>query len=113
MWVAPGAKRGAVRSTEMLRNGAWTIASAMLLAAGTALAAETFTSIDFPSASFTAVMGINPQGDIVGRYISGGVEHGFLLSGGQFTSIDVPGASLTDAWRINPRGDIVGQYTAA
>ena len=33
----------------------------------------TFSSIDFPGASFTAAFGINPQGDIVGRYIAGGV----------------------------------------
>ncbi|HKE95504.1 MAG TPA: hypothetical protein VKB34_14415, partial [Povalibacter sp.] len=49
--------------------------------------AATFTSIDFPGASFTAALGINPQGDIVGRYISAGVQHGYLLSGGSFTTI--------------------------
>src|SRR5260370_1343725 len=74
---------------------------------------ETFTTIDFPGASFTQALGINPRGDIVGRYISAGVTHGFLLSGGEFTTIDFPGSSLTFAVGINPRGDIVGLYESA
>jgi hypothetical protein len=40
----------------------------------------TFTSIDFPGASFTQAQGINPRGDIVGRYDSAGMTHGFLFS---------------------------------
>jgi hypothetical protein len=50
-----------------------------------ALAAQgTFTTIDFPGATFTNVTGINPGGDIVGGYDSAdGVGHGFLLSKGQ------------------------------
>jgi len=40
----------------------------------------TFTTIDFPGATFTNALGINPRGDIVGQYISAGVSHGFLLS---------------------------------
>jgi hypothetical protein len=39
----------------------------------------TFTSVDFPGASFTGAIGINPRGDIVGIYMSAGVTHGFLL----------------------------------
>ncbi len=73
---------------------------------------DTFTTIDFPGASFTAAQGINPRGDIVGNYIAG-VTHGYLLSGGEFTSIDFPGASFTCARAINPRGDIVGAHVSA
>ncbi|MCI0604421.1 hypothetical protein L0156_15605 [bacterium] len=71
------------------------------------------TSIDFPGASFTTANGINPSGDIVGRYIVAGVTHGFLLSGDELTSIDFPGASSTEAFGINPSGDIVGRYISA
>src|SRR5262245_52899707 len=75
--------------------------------------AATFTSIDFPGASFNAALGINPQGDIVGRYISAGVQHGYLLSRGSVTTIDVPGAVSTQPEGINPQGDIVGLYISA
>jgi probable HAF family extracellular repeat protein len=44
---------------------------------------------------------------------SGGVEHGFLLSGGSFTTIDPVGATTTNANGINDSGQIVGQYTDA
>jgi hypothetical protein len=74
---------------------------------------DTFTTIDFPGASSTSCQGINPRGDIVGRYTLAGVTHGYLLSGDEFTTIDFPGASLTIANAITPRGDIVGQYTSA
>ena len=73
----------------------------------------TFTSIDFPSASFTQAQGINPRGDIVGQYISACVGHGFLISRGSFTTIDFPGANSSFARGINPRGDIVGRYDSA
>src|SRR5260370_27389982 len=71
---------------------------------------ETFTTIDFPGASLTIAVGINPRGDIVGQYMTAGVSHGFLLSGDEFTSIDFPRASFILAVGINPRGDIVGRY---
>jgi hypothetical protein len=72
----------------------------------------TFTTIDFPGASFTFVGGANPEGDCVGEYISGGVAHSFLLSNGVFTSFDPPGTGPfgSDAAGINPSGVIVGLY---
>src|SRR2546426_1640139 len=74
---------------------------------------SSFTTIDFPGATSTQTWGINPRGDIVGFYVSAGVTHGFLLSGGVFTTIDFPGATLNIANGINPRGDIVGSYVGA
>jgi hypothetical protein len=71
------------------------------------------TTIDFPGASSTQPIDINPRGDIVGMYSAGGITHGFLLdTGGSFTSIDVPGASSTAAQGINPQREIVGTYSA-
>ncbi len=57
-----------------------------------------FTPIDVPGALFALVFGINPRGQIVGRYFyTTGVlptfssrEHGFLYDRGVFTTIDVP-----------------------
>ena len=60
----------------------------------------------------TTTYSINPAGDIVGAYLdTGGVQHGYLFSGGVFTTIDPPDSISTTARGINPRGDIVGQYT--
>ena len=69
-----------------------------------------FTSIDFPGATLTRATGINSKGQIVGRYVTGGAFHGFLLSRGTYTSIDVPAASYTIAHGINDAGQIVGRY---
>lgn len=75
-----------------------------------------YTSIDYPGAVLTFVRGINPAGDIVGRYDILDVStnkvktHSFLLHHGKFTSIDFPGAVRTFARGINSEGDIVGRY---
>jgi uncharacterized membrane protein len=75
-----------------------------------------YTSIDYPGAALTFVRGINPDGDIIGRYDILDVStnkvktHSFLLRHGKFTSIDFPGAVRTFARGISPNGDIVGRY---
>jgi uncharacterized membrane protein len=65
-------------------------------------------------AAQTSARGVNSHGDIVGSYVVGGRQHGFLLTRGQFISLDVPvpGVRATIANGINARGEIVGQYTA-
>ena len=65
-------------------------------------------------ATQTSARGINSRGTIVGFYVAGGRQRGFLLTEGQFTSLDfpVPGVRATIANGINARGEIVGQYTA-
>ncbi len=74
----------------------------------------TFSTIDFPGATSTVAFDINPSGEIVGRYVTAGNTHGFLLSTkGELTAIDFPGAVFTVAAGINPRGDIVGMYRLA
>ena len=74
----------------------------------------TFTTIDFPGATFTQAVGINSDGDIVGTYFdSSFVSHGFLLRHRRFTTIDFPGAFSTGLVSINSEGDIVGQYLDA
>jgi uncharacterized membrane protein len=61
-------------------------------------------------ASFSTAFGINARGDIVGTFVAGGVQHGFLLSKGKFTVIDFPDAQGTIARGIGPSGEIVGSY---
>ncbi|HEX6189677.1 MAG TPA: hypothetical protein VFZ40_16495 [Pyrinomonadaceae bacterium] len=68
-----------------------------------------------PTTASTA-FGINARGDIVGTFVEGGVQHGFLLSKGKFTVIDFPEtpgypkAEGTIARGIGPSGEIVGSY---
>jgi uncharacterized membrane protein len=83
-----------------------------------------FTTIDFHDetftiATFTNILGINPRGDMVGRYClasasclpGAGNARGFLRSmQGGFATIHVPGAVETHAWKINAHGQIVGNY---
>jgi len=72
-----------------------------------------FTPIDVSGATFTAALGINSAGKIVGEYVSArdGNEHGFLRNRyGEFTAVDFPGANFTHATGINSRDEIVGQY---
>src|ERR1700724_2580911 len=71
---------------------------------------QTFTTIDFPGATFSSVIGINSRGEIVGQYNTPGRVHGYLWREGEFASIDFPGATFSLSRGITPRGDIVGQY---
>ena len=41
-------------------------------------------------AAQTSARGINARGDVVGVYVAGGRQHGFLLTDGQYTSLDFP-----------------------
>src|SRR5258708_21506971 len=54
----------------------------------------TFTSIDFPGASFTAGQGITPRGDIVGQYISVRVSHGIATRGYPLASGKAPAREI-------------------
>lgn len=91
------------------------LTSSLVLVAISGKAAATaykMTSIDYPNAIGTNVLGgINDRGDIVGAYTDPNKKvHGFLFSNGTYTTIDVPGAAITQARGINSRGDIVGTY---
>src|SRR5438874_55230 len=75
------------------------------------LSAMTVVTIDVPGSTDTFAMDVNAGDDVVGRFGSGGVTHGFYRTAdGQFRTIDFPGASFTAASGINNRGDIVGMY---
>jgi probable HAF family extracellular repeat protein len=63
-------------------------------------------------AAQTSARGINARGEVVGFYVAGGKQHGFLLKDRQYTSLDfpVPDVRGTIANGTNARGEIVGQY---
>jgi hypothetical protein len=72
---------------------------------------NTFTPINYPSATETDVYGVNSSDVVVGWYIdTGGNSHGFVWNNGVFTGLDYPGASLTFAGGINDSGLIAGSY---
>jgi len=75
-----------------------------------------YTSLDYPGASYTQAFGINDGGTIVGVYKdASGLNHGFSLSGGTYTPINYPGAldspiGGTLLGGVNDAGTIVGTY---
>ena len=74
---------------------------------------RTFVNIDPPgSASVTAAIGINNQGEICGLYTdaSTGVQQGFLLRRGKFSAFDVPNSSSTSLGCITDNGHLSGEY---
>ena len=92
------------------------------------IASGTFTSIDYPGATqtamgdFTQMGGLNNNGDIASDFCSSssncevasfGSLHGFVLSAGIFNLLDVPGAAGTAPFGINDRGVVVVGYTDA
>ncbi len=76
-------------------------------------AGRNFTILDFPGASDTTALGINNEGEIVGRYNDALGRHGYLRSEDGFTTIDVPGVVFTVASGLNDHGTIVGNYISA
>ena len=79
---------------------------------GFKLAADIYTTFDYPGALSTEAYGINNRGEIAGRYRKAdGVYHGFTLIGDQYQTIDYPGSSATASWGIGPAGEVVGSYT--
>ena len=75
-----------------------------------------FHGIDIPGSTGARAAGINIKDVVVGTYTdAGGVDHGFVFSGGKISQIDFPGAqgSGTDLTRNNDAGDMVGAYEGA
>src|SRR5262249_8064740 len=48
---------------------------------------DSFISIDVPGAAFSAAVGINPEGTVVGRYDVSGKQHGFPAKAGRAISL--------------------------
>ena len=70
------------------------------------------TTLDVPGSTRTLALDINEEGEIVGRYVSAGQNHGFLRdANGNMTTVDFPGSSFSVASSINDSGAILGWYT--
>jgi uncharacterized membrane protein len=71
-----------------------------------------YTIFAVENATVTNPQEISDSGTVVGVYILGGVQHGFIRSAdGQIEELIVqPGSTSTRALGINARGDIVGTY---
>jgi hypothetical protein len=91
------------------REAVVSLAVLLLATAPLALAQGSYTQIDVPGESNTAVLGIDTAGDLAGYYVdaSGNLD-GFLFSGGAYTTIDYPGSTITELTGINDNGQIVG-----
>ncbi len=72
----------------------------------------TFTNINalLPSNQNSQAVGINNAGNIVGFYVSGSDNIGFLDVGGSISTIDPFGSTTAQALGINSSGEIVGFY---
>jgi hypothetical protein len=72
------------------------------------LDSQVWTTIDYPGASSTSILGIEGS-DLVGYYISDSGQHGFFYDGTTWTTRDFPGASSTSIYGIDG-SSIVGSY---
>jgi uncharacterized membrane protein len=74
-----------------------------------------FTTVDYPGAAITRLIGLNDHLDMVGTYVMpGGLRHAMLYSHGTFVALDadgVLGRFTSGATQINNRGDISGWYS--
>jgi len=93
------------------------LAAALMLVMGvvmTCSAQYNFTTVDYPGASITRLVGINDHLEIVGNYtLPGGVRHAFIYAKGQLSPLDpngILGTHTSAANQINNRGDISGWY---
>src|SRR5256884_3615304 len=110
-------KEGKFPTTRHPRRTILSMAAVVL--AGLAMAAPrpataqyAFTTIDFPGAAGTEILGFSTR-TLVGDFVDAeGNNHGWLLSAqsGNFLQYDVPGAWFTSLSAINHRGQFGGVY---
>lgn len=115
IFSVPGAGAGGTAIFTINGNGqiAGEYADSAQVIHGFVDTAGTFTNIDYPGATVTAVADISLNNEIVGVWQDAATQHGFTDIGGTFTSIDFPGATLTEATGVNSAGEVVGYYTDA
>jgi uncharacterized membrane protein len=93
------------------------LSALMLLVSSPCFAQYSFTTVDYPGAAITRLIGFNDHFEAVGHYIlPGQVRHAFKYSRGEFEPLDpagVLGTHESAANQINNRGDITGWYTGA
>ncbi|HEX4160280.1 MAG TPA: hypothetical protein VHY79_17580 [Rhizomicrobium sp.] len=73
------------------------------------------TLIDYPSAQYTVVEGMNDNGIVVGQWQdASGTIHGFYytVNTGKYTNLDPPGSTQTQVWNINNSNVITASGSA-
>ena len=73
---------------------------------------NTYSTLAYPGAAYSAPYSINDKRVIVGFYDTVGDQNfrGYQYKNGQFTNIDYPGAPATGPAAINNSGEITGLY---
>ena len=88
----------------------------LLLSSGPTADGQRAFIIDVPGATFTRVLGLNPQGDVCGGTQVNGVRLAFAGSRQagftDLTTFAYPGAVFTQCRGINAKGQMVGAYTS-
>lgn len=76
------------------------------------LKGNTYRTLAYPGAAYSAPYSINDKRVIVGFYDMVGDQNfrGYQYKGGEFTNIDYPGATVTGPVAINNAGEITGLY---
>ena len=76
------------------------------------LKGNTYRTLAYPGAAYSAPYSINDKRVIVGFYDMVGDQNfrGYQYKGGEFTNIDYPGAPATGPAAINNSGEITGLY---
>jgi hypothetical protein len=79
---------------------------------GYTLKKNTYRTLAYPSAAYSAPYGINDKNVITGIYDTAGDGNfrGYMYKGTQFTNIDYPGAEATGPDAINNSDEIIGIY---
>ena len=68
-----------------------------------------YTIIDPPNSTYTAVTGVNNNGEIIGYFAAAGVYQGFLRTpDGTYTTLEF--STEADPYAINDKGVIAGDY---
>jgi uncharacterized membrane protein len=79
---------------------------------GYTLKKNTYRTLAYPGAAYSAPYGINDKRVITGIYDTAGDGNfrGYMYKGTEFTTIDYPGAPVTGPLAINNSGEVIGIY---
>jgi uncharacterized membrane protein len=77
---------------------------------GFLLSGGVYTTIDYPSDSYTYLMGINNNGKIAGHDFDGAIGFTYDMQSQTFTSISYPGSQFTTPTSINNSGAVAGYF---
>jgi len=108
--VALAAKKELARHTLKLENAVKPLALSIALSmCACELQAAVFATLDPPGATSSSAIAVVGN-QVVGSFVQGGHEYGFLYSSGQYLTINVPGATSTSVNAISGNS-VVGSFS--